>query len=155
MDHALRDIIVSVVLGAATGFLVVQLLVFVFSIGISLLGLLKERVFNKKYFYVWLKSMAGIAACGIVFFLGDYIFSTKLGFSAAMLDQVVFGGVMVLVVIAFLFHIVARLRKMKQYMETSEFDDILGTRQEGPGVDDYVRKNLELLQALQGMDKRH
>ncbi|AGW13561.1 hypothetical protein [Megalodesulfovibrio gigas] len=154
MDQALRDTIVSVVLGAATGFLVVQLLVFVSSIGISLIGLLKERVFNRKYFYVWLKSVAGIAACGIVFFLGDYIFSVKLGFSAAMLDPVVFGGVTLLVVIGFLFHIMSRLRKIKQYMETSEFDAILGTRQEGPGVEDYVRKNLELLQALQGMDKR-
>ncbi|GAB7079731.1 hypothetical protein [Megalodesulfovibrio paquesii] len=155
MDNAVRDILVSVLLGGATGFLAVQTLVFVSSIVISVLGLLKERVFNRRYFFIWLKSVAGIAACGIAFFLGNYIFSVKIGFSAAMLDQVVFAGVMLLVVIAFLFHIMSRMRKMRQYMETSEFDDIIGsnTTQEGPGVDDYVRKNLELLQALQGMEK--
>ncbi len=160
MDTAVRDILISIVLGGATGFLVVQLLVFVISIILSLIGLLKERVFSRKYFYVWLKSVAGIAACAIVFFLGDYIFSTKLGFETAMLDQVLFGGMLLLVVLAFLFHIVGRLRKIRQYMETSEFDDIFaenssgGSAGDGQGVDDYVRKNLELLKTLQGMDKK-
>jgi len=153
MTNPLRDIIVSIVLGAGAGFLVVQLLVFISSIVISILAFLKERVYSKKYFLVWLKSVAGIATCGIVFFLGDYIFRTKLGFETQMLDATVFVGVMALLVIGFLFHILTRLRKIRQYMETSEFDDIFGGPAEGHGVDDYVRKNLELLRALQGMDK--
>lgn len=156
MDNALRDIIVSALLGAATGFLLVQLLVFSSSLGISLLGFLKERVYSKKYFFVWLKSIAGIAACIIIYVLGDYIFTTKLGFKTEMIDAMVFFGVMALIVIAFLFHIVARLRKIRQYMETSEIDDIIGAaaKQDAPGIDDYVRKNMELLKSLQGVDKQ-
>jgi hypothetical protein len=155
MDNALLDVTISAVLGAVTGFLVVQVLVFISSIVISVLGFLRERVFERKYFFVWIKSIAGIAACGIVFFLGDYILRSKFEFETAKLDATVFTGILVLVVIGFLFHIVTRVRKIRMYMETSEFDEVIGSpTSEGHGVDDYVRKNMELLRALQGMDKQ-
>lgn len=143
----------SVLLGAAAGFLTVQIFVFLGSIIISLIGLIKERTYNSQYLMVWLKSVAGIAACVIFFFLGDYIFRNKLGFTYNILDMFIFWSVLTIVVLAFVLHITRRIKRSFDIVSMPEFDVFHKVETGTEGIDDYVKKNMELVRLLN--EERH
>jgi hypothetical protein len=140
-------IVGSIVLGGAAGFLAVQFSIFVLSLGVSVYGLVKERIWNRQYFTVWLKSVVGIAVCVIVTLLGDYIFRQRLGFGYGVLDHMIFWSVFALVMLGFVFHIIRKLKKLRDVVATPEFDDIHVSHDSN--IDEYVRKNIELLKSLQ------
>ncbi len=138
----------SILLGGAAAFLAVQILVFVGSIVISVIGLAKERKYNSQYLFVWLKSIAGIAACIIVFVLGDYVFRDKLGFTYESLDLFIFWSVLVLVLLGFVLHIARRIKRTFDVVSMPEFDSFHAKPVEREGIDDYVKKNMELVRLL-------
>ncbi len=146
-DDTAFVIVGSIILGGAAGFLAVQFSIFVLSIGVSVFGLIKERIWNQQYFSIWLKSVVGIAVCVIITILGDYIFRQRLGYSYAVLDHVIFWSIFSLIFLGFVFHIVRKLKKLRDIVSTPEFDDIHVSHDSN--IDDYVRKNIELLKSLQ------
>ncbi|QJT10749.1 hypothetical protein [Oceanidesulfovibrio marinus] len=146
-DDTMFAIVGSIILGGAAGFLAVQFSIFVLSIAVSAYGLIKERIWSKQYFGVWLKSVVGIAVCVIITLLGDYIFRQRLGYSYAHLDHMIFWSIFSLILLAFVFHILRKLRKLRDIVATPEFDDIHMSHDSN--IDDYVRKNIELLKSLQ------
>ncbi len=145
----------SILLGGAAAFMAVQLLIFLGSIVISVIGLLKERKFSTKYFFVWLKSVAGIAACIIIISLGDYIFRNMLGYKYEILDMFIFWSILALTILGFIMHVARRIKRAYDMVSTPEFDVFHATVEDKQSIDDYVKKNLELLRLLQdgGEDK--
>ncbi len=144
----------SIILGAAAAFMTVQILIFIGSIIISVIGLAKERKFNSRYFFVWLKSITGIAACVIVISLGDYIFRTMLGFTYEILDMFIFWSIMALTLLGFIMHVARRIKRAYDLVSTPEFDVFHAAPTDSQSIDDYVKKNLELLRLLQEGEER-
>jgi|GEM_PF-6718730 len=144
----------SILLGGAAAFLAVQVMIFIGAIVISIVGVLKERRFNMKYFLVWMKSVAGIVICLIVFGLGDHIFRKILGYSYEILDPFIFWSVMALTLLGFLFHVTKKIRRTFDIVSTPEFDSFHTVQMSKEGIDDYVKKNLELLRLLQDGDDK-
>lgn len=146
-DDTVFVIVGSIILGGAAGFLAVQFSIFVLSIAVSAFGFLKERIWNRQHFAVWLKSVVGIAVCAIITILGDYIFRQRLGYSYAVLDHVIFWSIFALIFLGFIFHIIRKLKKLRDIVSTPEFDEIHVSHDSN--IDEYVRKNIELLKSLQ------
>lgn len=151
IDSNLGRIIGSIILGAGTAAWGVQVFVFFTSLFMGLAGYMRERVFSKKYLFVFIKSVTGLIICAIVFWLA-YIIADETKFDRGQVNYPVFFGVGILTVIAFLFHIVNKLKRIKDLVDTSEFDDIHRVDLHTQGIDDYVKKNLELLKTLQEKD---
>ena len=152
IESPLERIVASAVLGGFTGAIAVQAMIFLGSIFISIAGFLKERVFSRKYFVVWVKSILGLVACGLVVWLGFYIVA-QIEFPVDKVDFKIFWVVTFLIVLGFLLHVGRKLKIMKEIVETSEFDEIHQVATPDAGIDDYVRKNLELLKTLQDGSK--
>jgi hypothetical protein len=144
----------SIVLGGAAAFMGVQIVIFLSALIISIIGFMKERRFHTKFFLVWLKSVAGILVCLIVFGLGDHIFRKILGFSYDILDPFIFWAVLCLTLLGFVFHVARKVKRTYDIVSTPEFDSFHAVQMSKEGIDDYVKKNLELLRLLQdGEDK--
>ena len=145
VDDHFWIIIGSLILGAGTAFVIVQVFIFFVSLILSISGLVREKRFSRKYFIVWVKSVAGILACAIITFMA-YVIGEEVQFDHTKVNYLVFGGAAALVVIAFLFHVSKKIRRTIDVVSTPEFDDFHVSVDKG--VEDYVKKNLELLRTL-------
>ena len=145
VDDHFWIIIGSLILGAGTAFVIAQVLIFLVSMILSIVGLFREKRFSRKYLAVWLKSVAGIVACGIITVMA-YVIGDEVQFDHTKVNFLVFGGAAALVIIAFLFHVSKKVRRTLDVVSTPEFDDFHVTVDKG--VEDYVKKNLELLRTL-------
>ena len=145
VDDHFWIIIGSLILGAGTAFVVVQVFIFFSSLILSISGLVREKRFSRKYFVIWLKSVAGILFCGIVTVMA-YVIGEEVQFDHTKVNYLVFGGAAALVLIGFLFHVSKKIRRTMDVVSTPEFDDFHVSVDKG--VEDYVKKNLELLRTL-------
>ncbi|THB69594.1 MAG: hypothetical protein D6E12_04505 [Desulfovibrio sp.] len=141
----LVTIIGSVILGGGTAFIIAQVLIFLGSIFLSVIGLMKEKRFSRKYMFVWLKSLVGILACALVTVMA-FVIGEELKFNYQDVNYVIFGCAAALVILGFMFHVSKKIRRTMDVVSTPEFDDFHVSVDKG--VEDYVKKNLELLRTL-------
>ena len=141
----LKNVVGSILWGIFTAFMVVQIAIFIISIGFGVTGFLKERTFNKKFFVLFLKSMLGVIIFGVLSILGMYVLS-KFEIPLSEADPVLYWGFVAMTVLVFLLNVIKRIKRMIDLVATPEFDEFHSS--ENKVVDDYVRKNLELLKQL-------
>ena len=141
----IKTVLGSILWGIFSAVLIVQVAIFVISLGFGAVGYLKERTFNKNFFILFLKSLLGVVIGGLVAWLGTYVLK-RFNIPLDSVDPVLFWGCAAMTVLGFLLNVVRRIKRMVDLVATPEFDEFHSS--ENKVVDDYVRKNLELLKQL-------